>query len=69
MSISSGCSSLSKASGVPQRGQKVRAQLALDAKRVGAPDTTRYSARGTENQATVGAPAARRHMEQWHTVG
>ena len=69
MSISSGRSPFSKVSGVPQRWQKVRVPLALDAKRAGAPATRRYSARGTENHATIGAPAARRHMEQWQTVG
>ena len=42
--------------------------LSLDAKHVGPPATTRYSERGTVNHATIGAPAARLHMEQWHTV-
>jgi hypothetical protein len=36
-SISSGYWSLSKVSGVPQRGQKLRVAPALDAKRVGSP--------------------------------
>jgi hypothetical protein len=41
----------------------------LDAKRVGAPATSWNSARGTANHATIGAAAARRHIEQWQTVG
>src|SRR6202043_2183009 len=69
MSISSGNSSVSKVSEVPHRGQKVRVTPQLDANRVGPLATRRYFERGTVNHATIGAPAARRHIEQWQIVG
>ena len=54
--------------GKGKRGQKLRVACALEAKRVGVPAVKRRPARGTLNHATIGAPAARRHMEQWQMV-
>jgi hypothetical protein len=50
---------------VPQRGQKLRVPRSVDAYDVACPCSQRKLVRGTLNQATNGAPDARRQMEQW----
>jgi len=67
-SISSGASLLSNVSCVPQRGQKVLLPFGVDWKRVTVPKSRRKASRGTLNQATKGAPAVRRQIEQWQLV-
>jgi len=57
-----------KVSGVPQPEQKVRVPCSDDWKLAGRPDRKRNDAAGTLNQATNGAPLARRQIEQWQAV-
>jgi hypothetical protein len=67
-SISSGRSACSNVSWVPQRGQKERVALAVDANRAGSPPIRRNPDLGTVNHATKGAPVVRRQIEQWQLV-
>lgn len=67
-STRSGASSCAKVSWVPQREQKPRTAFALERNCAGRPSTKRSADRATLNQATNGAPAARRHIVQWQIV-
>lgn len=60
--------STSKPICVPQRPQKQRRAPGEETWIAGSPAVTAFASRGSIAHATPGAPAARRHIEQWqHT--
>jgi hypothetical protein len=67
-SISCGKSALSKVKALPHWPQKLRVPRALEENRTGVPRVTLNWLRGTLNQATMGAPLARRQVVQWQMV-
>jgi hypothetical protein len=67
-STSSGNRDDRNVSGVPQRGQNVRAPWFDERKLLGSPATNRNPSAGTVIHATKGAPLTRRQIEQWQLV-
>ena len=66
--MTSGKYVVSKVSGVPHRGQKLRVPWSDDRKRAGSPVTSRKSAAGLVNQDRNAAPLVRRQIVQWQLV-